>query len=490
MPSQTLPPYLFAYAETLRAEPAVAALDALAEAQGARLWVTGGTLRDALLTRWPRDLDLAVAGDVDALGKALARKVRAKFVPLDPATGAARVAIRSAQGIDWIDLVALRGPSIEDDLRARDFTINAVAVALDGLLGRSSAAYIDPTGGRDDLHARVIRMTSEKALADDPLRILRAYRFCAQLGFEIEPETGAALARLAARAAEPAPERIHHELSSLLRAPAPADTLARMMADGVLGRILPELAATLRVTQDAHHHLPVWEHSVETVRQLGGVLAEGPEGLAEALAADAAACRDDPAAREVLVWAALCHDVGKPPCRGEVDGKVHFRGHDDAGADMFLAAAKRLRLPGWKARRAGRLIHHHLRPLHLAEPFRAGTLTVRAIDRLHRALGDDLGMLFLLALADSRASLGPARPPDAEATLVALYAHVAAVREERIRPLDRAPRLLTGRDLMDRLGVPKGPTVGELLEALREAQLAGEVTSREGAEAWVRGRLG
>jgi len=481
-----LPPYLFAYAETLRAEPAVAALEALAKAQGARLWVTGGTLRDALLTRWPRDLDLAVAGDVDALGKAFARKVRAKFVPLDPATGAVRVAIRSSQGIDWIDLVALRGPAIEDDLGARDFTVNAVAIALDGLLGKADAAYIDPTGGRDDLHAKVIRMTSEKALADDPLRIVRAYRFRAQLGFDIEPETGAALARLSARAAEPAPERIHHELSRLLRAPAPADTLHRMMADGVLGRILPELAATVGVAQNDHHHLAVWEHTVETVRALGEILADPPE----ALAAEAAAARDDPALREVLCWAALCHDVGKPPCRGEADGKVHFRGHDEAGADLFLTAAKRLRLPGWKGRRAGNLIRHHLRPLHLTEPFRAGTLTVRAVDRLHRALGDDLGALFLLALADSRASLGPARPPDAEGTLLALYAHVAQVREERIRPIEGAPRLLTGRDLMDRLGVPKGPAVGELLEALRDAQIAGEVTTREGAEAWVRARLG
>lgn len=480
-----LPPYLFAYAETLRAEPAVAALDALAQEMGAHLWVTGGTLRDALLTRWPRDLDLAVAGDVDALGRALARKAKAKFVPLDPATGAARVAIRSAQGIDWIDLVTLRGPGIDDDLKARDFTVNAIAIALDGLLGRSAAAYIDPTGGRDDLHARRIRMTSEKALADDPLRLVRAYRFSAQLGFSIEPGTAAALRRLAPRAAEPAPERIQHELSRLLRAPAPAAVLARMMADGVLGRILPELAATVGVAQNDHHHLPVWEHTVAAVQALGEVLADPPD----ALAAEAAAARDDDALREVLAWAALCHDIGKPPCRGEAEGKVHFRGHDAAGADLFLAAARRLRLPGRKARRAGRLVRHHLRPLHLGKVFREGTLTVRAIDRLHRDLGDDLGPLFLLALADTRASLGPARPQDAEATLLALYAHVVAVREARIRPLERAPRLLTGRDLTDRLGVPKGPRVGELLEALREAQLAGAVTTREGAEAWVRERL-
>jgi poly(A) polymerase len=478
------PPYLFAYAETLRAEPAVGHLDRLAREQGAQLWITGGTLRDVLLTRWPRDLDLAVQGDVEALGRAVARKARGKYVPLDHGTGTARVAVRSTQGIDWLDLVALRAPTIEADLAARDFTVNAIALPLEGVLA-GDADFIDPTGGRDDLHARRIRMTSEAALTDDPLRILRAYRFEARLGFELEPATRAALVRHASLAARPAGERLHHELSSLLEAPDPAPVLARMMEDGALGAICPELAATLGVAQDGHHHLPVWEHTVETLARLTDLLAppgpEGPPAAAEWAAA--------PGNREVLHWAALFHDVGKPPCRTQGEDRIRFHGHDAAGAELFENASVRLRLPGKKARRVARLVRHHLRPLHLLEPFRKGELTLRAVDRLCRDLGDDLPALFLLARADTRASLGPLAAPDADKMLGELFAHVEAVRESRIRPLEGARPLLTGTDLIRRFGQTPGERVGELLEALREARLNGEIADRAGAEAWLKARL-
>jgi poly(A) polymerase len=478
------PPYLFAYAETLRAEPAVGHLDRLAREQGAQLWITGGTLRDVLLTRWPRDLDLAVLGDVEALGRAVARKVRGKYVALDPDTGTARVAIRSTQGIDWLDLVALRAPTIEEDLSARDFTVNAIALPLEGVLA-GDADFIDPTGGRDDLHGQRLRMTSEAALTDDPLRILRAYRFEARLGFAVEPDTRAALARHARLSARPAGERLHHELSRLLEAPDPAPVLAHMMEDGVLGAVCPELGATVGVAQDGHHHLPVWEHTVETLARLTDLLSppgpEGPPAAAEWAAA--------PGNREVLHWAALFHDVGKPPCRVEAEGRTRFHGHDVAGAQLFEVIAMRLRLPGKKARRVARLVRHHLRPLHLLDPFRKNELTLRAVDRLCRDLGDDLPALFLLARADARASRGPLAAPDADKMVGELFAHVEAVREARIRPLEGARPLLTGTDLVRRFGLAPGKRVGELLEALREARLNGDISDRAGAEAWLKARL-
>lgn len=478
------PPYLFAYAETLKAEAAVTHLDQLATAQGARLWITGGTLRDVLLTRWPRDLDLAVQGDVEALGRGVARRVRGKYIPLDPATGTARIAIRSSQGIDWLDLVALRAPTIEADLRARDFTVNAIALPLDGALGHGDDAFIDPTGGRDDLHGRTIRMTSEAALRDDPLRILRAYRFAAQLDFAIEPETGAALRHHGARVADPAPERLHQELAALMGAPRPGAVLGRMMEDGVLGNLLPELAATVGVNQNHYHHLPVWEHTLETVRRLEDLLAD-PGALGEA----ATEYVRDPGHREALVWAALLHDVGKPACRIEDGGRIRFPGHDAVGATQVGDIARRLRWPGKKARRVERLVRHHLRPLQLVPLLRADELSVKAVDRLCGDLGDDLPGLFILALADGRASLGPAREPDADKMLIELNAHVQACREKRIRPVDQAPPLLRGSDLTRRFGVAPGPEVGALLEALREARLMGHVATREEAEAWLRERL-
>ena len=478
------PPYLFAYAETLRAEPSVAALRQLATAQGARLWITGGTLRDALLTRWPHDLDLAVDGDVERLGRALADEVSGTFVPLDPDTGTVRVAVPSNQGIDWFDMVRLRGNTIGDDLAARDFTINAIALPLDGRFDDGSAEFVDPTGGRPDLHAQVLRMTSRAALEEDPLRVLRAYRFGAVLGFSIEDRTRTTLRELAATCAAPAPERVAQELRALLTAPDPTASLAAMAEDRVLHALLPELAAGIGVSQNGFHHLDVWGHTLETLRLLGPLLGN-PQAFDSD---DLFAYAGDPGHRESVAWAALFHDVAKPECRSEDADGVHFFGHDTVGAAGFADIARRLRLPGALARRAGRLIRNHLRPLHLGPMLEQGAVTPRAVDRLYRDLEGDVPGLFLLALADCRAALGPARRADAEDQLIALYRHLSTCHRERIAPVDDAPPLVTGHDLMKTLKIAEGPLVGRLLALLRGARIEGTEFTRDEALAWLRER--
>ena len=476
------PPYLFAYIETLRAEPAIGTLRKLAKEQGADLWLTGGSLRDALLTRWPKDLDLAVKGNVEKLAKSLARKVRGAYVPLDPSTGTARVAINSTQGINWIDLVALRAPTIAEDLAARDFTINAIGLAFEEAMETASGDFIDPTGGRDDLHGQRIRMTSANAFAEDPLRMVRAYRFAAQLGFTMTPETSKEIVRQAENVTRPAAERVAQEMSSLFASPAPSGAVAQMMADGVLDRLMPELGAMRGVTQNDYHHLDVWDHTVEAMRQMEQVIAAPPHAVGDR----ATRFVNDEKNREMLYWSALFHDVGKPPCRTEEAGRVRFIGHDQTGREMALAAMERLRLPGKICRRVGRLVRNHLRPLGLAPVCAEGKLSGRAVDHLHRDLKDDLPALFLLAMADCKASRGPARPDGDDHDIARLFAHVEAYREAHITPVDTMPPLLTGDDLVARFGLKPGPQVGKLLAGLRAARIAGKVTDLPGAEEWVR----
>ncbi|MBI5136267.1 MAG: HD domain-containing protein [Nitrospirae bacterium] len=479
------PPYLFAYAETLRAEPAVAALRAIAGRMGARLWLTGGTLRDVLLTRWPKDLDLAVDGDTTELGQRLEAAGHGRCVPLDPDTGTVRLALRGSQGIDWIDMVTLRAATIEGDLAARDFSVNAIALPLDDAFDTATAAFVDPTGGRADLHARVLRLAGPTALADDPARIARGYRLAAQLGFSLDPETRSALRAHAALVARPAVERIARELDELLAAPDPSTALADMMADGVLPVLLPELAAGVGATQNGYHHLDVWGHTLQTVAELARLLRDP---LARPEDTELDACLRDDETRRVLAWAALLHDVGKPATRHEEHGRVRFIGHEREGARLTEAVTRRLRLSGRRARRVARLVAHHLRPMLLMAQG-TDTVTVRAIDRLCRDLEEDLEGLFLLALADTRAARGPDRPADAEQRLLALWNHVRTVRHRHIRPVDDGPPFLTGDDLVRRFGVPQGPLVGELLRALRDARLAGEITTRQDVKHWLRARL-
>ncbi|MFQ5508171.1 MAG: HD domain-containing protein [Leptospirillia bacterium] len=482
------PPYLFAYAETLRAEPAVGVLSALAGRHGARLWVTGGTLRDVLLTRWPRDLDLAVEGDAMVLGKELAGETGGVFVPLDPDTSTVRVAIRSTQGIDWIDLVTLRAPTIEADLKLRDFTVNAIALPFAETFEGGAPDFIDPTGGRDDLHARRVRMTCRQSLEDDPLRVLRAYRFAAQLGFDIEPDTRKALVALASTAARPAAERISQEMGPLLAAPTPSGAIDLMMADGVLEALIPELSEGRGMTQGAYHHLDVWEHTLETVRQLETVLGTVHELPVD----DAVRYAHDDTCRQALFWAALLHDVGKPATRSEDNG-IHFYDHAEKGAQMADHIGRRLRLAGKAVRRIRRLVKHHLRPLNLAAAFSTSDPqthpTDRAIDNLFHDLAVDVPGLFLLAMADAAASRGEKSKPDMVSRIADLYAFMDARHRERVKPVDDAPPLLTGDDIMAQFNVAEGAAVGELLTSLREARITGEVTDRKGAERWVAARL-
>ncbi|MDH4228647.1 MAG: HD domain-containing protein [Nitrospirota bacterium] len=493
-----LPPYVFAYAETLKAEPAVLALAALARQGGMSLWITGGTLRDILLTRWPADLDVAVAGDAMALGRALAAAGHGSFVPLDATTGTARVALRGTQGIQWIDLVDLRGqtggpagtsPAIEADLAARDFTVNAIALPLEALVGSAPDTFIDPTGGRPDLHRRVLRMVSAQGLDDDPLRVLRAYRFAATLGFELEAGTRKAAAARVKGLARVAAERVRHELDRLLAAPRPAPALSMLMEDGVLEVLVPELAACRGVAQNHYHHLDVWEHTLEAVSQLAEMVAN-PGALMDDIGdSDALPWLHQEELRETLRWATLFHDIGKPGCRTEdADGVTHFYGHHIAGAEQFPVIGARLRLPGRLTRRVTRLIRHHLRPLHLLRVHAEGKLTRPTVARLHRDLGDDLPGLFLLARADLAARRGVAKATDADTRLVALHREVEALVRDHIAPAVATP-LLTGHDLMHHFGLPEGRRIGRLLGALRMAQAAGEVNDRGQAEAWLRQKL-
>ncbi len=489
MGAGTFPPYLFAYAETLKAEPAVTALRELAAQAGARLWITGGTLRDVLLTRWPNDLDLAVEGDTSTLGRQLADAGHGTFVPLDPDTGTVRVALNGTQGIDWIDMVALRAPTIEADLTLRDFTINAIALPLDDQFDASTAPYIDPTGGRDDLHRRILRITGKHALEDDPIRVLRGYRIAARLGFEMDAPTRRAMISHADQTSLPAAERTAHELASLLATPDPSTTLAEMMADGVLPVLIPELHDTVGVGQNGYHHLDVWGHTLETVRIMAELIANPGSRPIE----DFDAYLRTDAARQVLLWAALLHDVGKPPCRTEQDGRVRFYGHEDRGAEMADCIGLRLRHSNRHRLRVTRLVKNHLRPLLLASKHNREPVTVRAVDRLYRALEEDLPGLFLLALADTRATRGVDAEADSEARLLALWHHVNRCRAESITPVDDGPPLLTGHDLIHRFGLSEGPLIGHILADFRDARIAGELDdapdNHHAIEHWLKTRL-
>jgi len=445
--------------------------------------LVGGAVRDARLgsarRAGPADLDVAVeSGALDIAGRVAAR-LGGAFVPLDPERGAARVLARGM----CLDVTDWRAPTLDDDLAARDFTVNALAVPVRELLSRGRAAIIDPTGGLADLRARRLRAHDPRVLSEDPLRTLRGVRLEAALGFRLSDETVRAI-RLAAPALDRvAAERVRDELLAMLALPRAARTLRRLDALGLLRVIVPEVEPMRGSTQPAPHRFPVLEHSLRAVAGADTVLGRLRElsPFGDELAAHVAEELGGGVRRaQVLKLAALLHDVSKPETRRLIDGRIRFFEHDVLGAARARNIAERLRLPARARGVLEKLVRHHLRPGHLAA---AGRVTPRARYRFFRDLGEDTRDLLLLNLVDAAAVTG--------VSPLAIWRRASLVRdllrgwEETARAGVEAAPLVRGEDVMARFSISPGPEVGRLLERAREAQSLGLVSTREEALAYL-----
>jgi poly(A) polymerase len=444
---------------------------------GQSVWLCGGTLRDLYLNITPPDVDLAADGDALILGQEAAWAAGARYVALKEEFAACRLVLQGR----WVDLTGLRARSLEEDLRARDFTVNALAWELAAFLeGRGQV--IDPTYGLQDLEAGVLRAAGPGVLQADPLRVLRAFRFLATHALKPEPELYPRLRAAAPGLAQVARERVGHEWLLLTSGPQAAEAIMGLEQAGALGVLVPALEAARGVEQNPYHHLDVYEHSLATVTAFGAVAADPERYWGGGQAQEVAVYMARPLRRALGITAALMHDLGKPSTRQlKAPGWATFYRHDLEGADLTRSACRGLGLAKAEAGVAAHLVREHMRPFFLMGAQRRGQLSKRAVRRLLTAAGDHLPGLMTLAMADTMAGLGPERPVDAESQLRALYAMVADLREQELAAALAAPTLLNGHDLMEGLGLVSGPVVGRLLRQLREAQLDGKISTREQA---------
>jgi poly(A) polymerase len=436
-------------------------------------WVVGGTVRDALLDRPLRDVDVAVEGDPEPPARELARAVGGPVFALSEVFGAWRVIDRRRELV--FDLSPLQGETIEADLARRDFTINAMAVPLAG------GELVDPHGGRADADARVLRVLGPGAYRDDPLRPLRLARFVAELGFASDPETERLTGDAAANVTEASPERVFAELRRLVLAEGVLEGLGLADRLGLLAAVLPELTALHGVEQSHFHHLDVYDHTMEVLAQqvaleshleeVFGELAPRVEAvLAEPLA-------DELTRRQALRFGALLHDIGKPRTRGtRPDGRVTFIGHDALGQEMVHSLFRRLRASERLGRFVGSLTRHHLV---LGFLVHERPLPPETVYRYLKTTSPVEVEVTLLSCADRLATRGRKAEP-------AIAAHLDLARELMARALDwrasgppRPP--VRGDELADELGVERGPELGRLLSELERAAFTGEATTREQA---------
>jgi poly(A) polymerase len=474
-------PDLRAVLDSPAAGPVRAALGGAEDA-----WIVGGALRDAALGRAVVDLDVAVGADEAAAARAVARAGGGTAFALSEAFGAWRAV---APGRWHVDVSRLRSGSIADDVRLRDFTVNAMALPVRALADPGLAtAIIDPLGGGDDARSRVLRATGLRAFVDDPLRLLRAARIAAQLGLELDAETAALARRAAPRAGDPAGERQFAELRLLLTGPEPLRGLDLLDGLGITPAVLPELAALRGVEQNPNHHLDVHGHTMQVLarlleveRDLGRYVGDSADEVAELLAEPLA---DELDRRGGLRFAALFHDLGKPATRGEGRGYITFIGHDRVGAEIIRELCERLRTSRRLAGYLANIARNHLR---LGFLVRSRPLDRRAVYGYLLATDPDAVDVTLLTVADRLAARGTG--PVASEAAIAAHLELAAVMVGEALAWRRAgpPRApIRGDELAAALGIEPGPELGRLLAAIEEAVFAGEVGDRDEAVAFAR----
>ena len=464
------------------------------------VYLVGGAVRDALLGRAAHDLDFVLDDHGIRTARRVADALQADFFPLDPERDTGRVIVSSPDGTRTLmDFATFRGPDLESDLKGRDFTINAIAMEI------HSRQIHDPMHGGMDLKDKRLRACSPGAFRDDPVRILRAVRLAAAFGLQPLPETSRAMREAVGLLGEVSVERVRDELFRILEGPQPAACLRALELIGALDPVLPELGALKGIEQPGPHVHDVWDHTLATLRHLQSLLAVlAPEYVPDT-ASDwylgllsvrlgryrqkfaehfASSLNVNRSLSGLLGLAGLYHDVAKPTCRRvDENGQVRFWGHDQRGAEIAVARARALNLSNEEVDRLELIIQNHMRILfHTNRRAGQGKLpTRRAVYRYFRDTRQAGVDIILLSLADLRATYEHTLPQETWSAGLdvcrLLLENWWEKPEESVNP----PTLLSGKDLLAEFDLRPGPQVGELLEAVREAQAVGKVSTRQEA---------
>lgn len=448
-------------------------LGAVFAAAGHELYLVGGSVRDALLGRLTEqsDLDFTTDARPEQMLKFLRPWADAlwdtgiEFGTVGVGKGGHRLEITTFRA-DSYDQVS-RNPTVEfgdnldDDLVRRDFTVNAMAVRISPDQPGGIGDFIDPLGGLAAIQAKVLDTPSapQVSFGDDPLRMLRAVRFVSQLGFEVAPRVLEALLEMAPQLERITVERVAAELDKMLLGKDPVAGVDLMVQTGLGDVVLPEVGEMRMAIDEHHQHKDVYWHSLTVLRQAVDLEDEGPD--------------------LVLRWAALLHDIGKPATRKhESDGGVSFHHHEVVGAKMARKRMRTLKYSKQMVDDVSQLVYLHLRFHGYADDKGTGKWTDSAVRRYVTDAGPLLGRLHKLVRADCttrnkrRAARLQANYDDLENRI----AELAAKEDlQRVRPD------LDGNEIMEILGIPAGPQVGEAWKYLKELRLDHGPLSREQA---------
>lgn len=440
------------------------------------IYVVGGTVRDFLMGKISYDRDLIV---VDEDAKSFSQKVAeffdGVFIPLDEENKIYRIVLKDKK--NFLDITNPIGGNLEEDIMRRDITINAVAVNIKTGEIPSFCEF-----GIQDIQNKIIREIKEENFTDDPLRMLRVYRFYANLGFEISPELLNITKKHASLINKPAKERIEYELMKLFDGEFAAQALLKMDESEILEIIFPFVKELKQVPPNLHHHLDLFNHSIETVNQVQKFYEISPKEVQEHL-------------KKVdfggfsrlahLKLAALMHDIGKfSTWTIEPDtGRHRFIKHEDVGAKLAIPILKKMCFSNKQIDYISYIIKKHMYPTAVVS---APELNDKVMMRYVRKSADNAIDTIIIAKADRVSAQGPEITKELvveNITLLDKLLQFYLNTKETLAPL---PKLLDGREVMSILNINPSPILGKILNELHEAQISGDILTKDDAVRFIK----
>jgi len=435
-------------------------------------YLVGGYVRDFLLGKKSYDRDIVIKG-AENFSKKLAEKLNATFIVLDSENQIFRLVLEDK--INYLDISEMVGESINEDLLRRDFTINAIAYDI------QHDKYIDTTCGLEDLKSKKIKTPKEENFKDDPLRVLRAFRFVATLDFDFSNEVKSAINKYKNLLKEPAKERINYELLKLFGGNYTSKALLIMDEFGILEQIFPCINDMKKVTPNSHHHLDLFHHVVESVRNVEQLYLTSDKKIQEHLN------RTDfggfPRLNH-LKLACFLHDIGKfSTWTIEETGRHRFIKHDEIGSKMCIPLLKELKFSKKQIEYISKMIKNHIYPSNVIV---APDLSEKIMTRYIRKMESDVIDNIILAKADRLSAKGEAitqKIIDDNINGLDKLLNFYLDKKDSLKPL---PKLLDGTEIMTILNIQQTPELGKIIKKLHEEQLSGNINTKQEAIAYIK----